>query len=365
MTINYLDLKRINDMHADEIRQAASAVIDSGWYLQGEAVARFEHDYAAFIGTRHCVSCGNGLDALRLIMRGYMELGKLSEGDEVIVPANTYIATILAITDCGLVPVLVEPRMDTLLIDDSLIEQKLSPKTRAVMLVHLYGRCSMTARIAAICRRHGLLLFEDNAQAHGCMFEGRRTGSLGNAAAHSFYPGKNLGALGDAGAVTTDDSQLAEVVRAVANYGSSRKYVFDYQGLNSRMDEIQAAVLAVKLRYLDDDNARRKVIARYYDENIRVEGVSTVPFRNADNVVHIYPVMCDDRDALRQHLSDRGIGTVIHYPIPPHHQRCYSQWNHLSLPITETIHQRELSLPCHQAMTDAEVEFVADAVNSL
>lgn len=363
MTIKYLDLKRINDMHADEIRQAVTAVIDSGWYLQGEAVSRFEHDYAAFVGTRHCVACGNGLDALRLIMRGYMELGKLSQGDEVIVPANTYIATILAITDCGLVPVLVEPRIDTLLIDDSIIEERLSPKTRAVMLVHLYGRCSMTDRIEAVCRRHGLLLFEDNAQAHGCMFGMRRTGSLGDAAAHSFYPGKNLGALGDAGAVTTNDSQLAEVIRAVANYGSSRKYVFDYQGLNSRMDEIQAAVLAVKLRYLDSDNARRKAIAQYYDDTIRVDGVCTVPFRNADNVVHIYPVLCDDRDALREHLSNQGIGTVIHYPIPPHRQRCYSQWNHLSFPITESIHKRELSLPCHQAMTDTEVEAVADAVN--
>lgn len=233
MNIKYLELKRITDMHGEEIRRAVDDVVCSGWYLQGTSVKAFEEQYAEYIGTRHCVSCGNGLDALRLMLRGYIELGKLKEGDEVIVPANTYIATILAITDCRLVPVLVEPNIDTFQIDDSLIEQYISERTKAVMIVHLYGRCAMTERIADICRRLNLLLFEDNAQAHGCTFQGCHTGSLGNAAAHSFYPGKNLGALGDAGAVTTDDDELAAIVRAIANYGSAKKYVFDYQGLNS------------------------------------------------------------------------------------------------------------------------------------
>ena len=297
------------------------------------------------------------------MLRGYIELGKLKEGDEVIVPANTYIATILAITDCRLVPVLVEPNIDTLQIDDSLIEQYISERTRAVMIVHLYGRCAMTERIADICRRHNLLLFEDNAQAHGCTFQGRHTGSLGNAAAHSFYPGKNLGALGDAGAVTTDDDELAAIVRAIANYGSAKKYVFDYQGLNSRMDEIHAAVLSVKLKYLDEDNNRRKQIAHYYINNINNPEVRMMKEDDTDNVRHIFPILSLHRDTLQQHLLGEGVATMIHYPIPPHRQKCYPQFAHLQLPITDLIHQQELSLPCHQAMTDEEVEWVAKAVN--
>ena len=350
-------------MHGEEIRHAVDAVVCSGWYLQGASVKLFEEQYAEYIGTRHCVSCGNGLDALRLMLRGYIELGKLKEGDEVIVPANTYIATILAITDCRLVPVLVEPNIDTLQIDDSLIEQYISERTRAVMIVHLYGRCAMTERIADICRRHNLLLFEDNAQAHGCTFQGRHTGSLGNAAAHSFYPGKNLGALGDAGAVTTDDDELAAIVRAIANYGSAKKYVFDYQGLNSRMDEIHAAVLSVKLKYLDEDNNRRKQIAHYYINNINNPEVRMMKEDDTDNVRHIFPILSLHRDTLQQHLLGEGVATMIHYPIPPHRQKCYPQFAHLQLPITDLIHQQELSLPCHQAMTDEEVEWVAKAVN--
>lgn len=363
MNIKYLELKRITDMHREEIRHAVDAVVCSGWYLQGASVKLFEEQYAEYIGTRHCVSCGNGLDALRLMLRGYIELGKLKEGDEVIVPANTYIATILAITDCRLVPVLVEPNIDTLQIDDSLIEQYISERTRAVMIVHLYGRCAMTERIADICRRHNLLLFEDNAQAHGCTFQGRHTGSLGNAAAHSFYPGKNLGALGDAGAVTTDDDELAAIVRAIANYGSAKKYVFDYQGLNSRMDEIHAAVLSVKLKYLDEDNNRRKQIAHYYINNINNPEVRMMKEDDTDNVRHIFPILSLHRDTLQQHLLGEGVATMIHYPIPPHRQKCYPQFAHLQLPITDLIHQQELSLPCHQAMTDEEVEWVAKAVN--
>ena len=363
MNIKYLELKRITDMHGEEIRRAVDDVVCSGWYLQGTSVKVFEEQYAEYIGTRHCVSCGNGLDALRLMLRGYIELGKLKEGDEVIVPANTYIATILAITDCRLAPVLVEPNIDTLQIDDSLIEQYISERTRAVMIVHLYGRCAMTERIADICRRHNLLLFEDNAQAHGCTFQGRHTGSLGNAAAHSFYPGKNLGALGDAGAVTTNDDELAAIVRAIANYGSAKKYVFDYQGLNSRMDEIHAAVLSVKLKYLDEDNNRRKQIAHYYINNINNPEVRMMKEYDTDNVRHIFPILSPHRDTLQQHLLAEGVATMIHYPIPPHRQKCYPQFAHLQLPITDLIHQQELSLPCHQAMTDEEVEWVVKAIS--
>ena len=255
--IAYLPLHQINDLYDTELREAISRVLDSGWYLKGEATQRFEEAYAEYIGTRHCIGCGNGLDALTLILRGYIELGVMQPGDEVIVPANTYIASILAITECGLKPVLVEPALDTLQIDDSKIEQAITPRTRAIMIVHLYGRCAYTSRIGDICQKHHLKLIEDNAQAHGCTFEGRKTGSLGDAAGHSFYPGKNLGALGDAGAVTTNDDELAAVVRALGNYGSHQKYVHDYKGRNSRIDELQAAMLIAKLPYLDAANQHR------------------------------------------------------------------------------------------------------------
>ena len=351
-------------MHAEEIQQAVSRVVDSGWYLQGEAVKAFEEQYAAYIGTKHCVSCANGLDALTLILRAYIELGVMAPGDEVIVPANTYIASILAITENGLKPVLVEPRIDTLEIDDSRIEEAITPRTRALMLVHLYGRCAYTDTIEALCKKYNLKLIEDNAQAHGCKAPRALTGSLGSAAGHSFYPGKNLGALGDAGAVTTDDDELAATVRALANYGSSRKYIFPYRGRNSRMDELQAAVLSVKLKYLDEDNARRKAIATYYNEHINKCLCSVVGDSVTDSVYHIYPILSPHRDALQQHLREQGIMTMIHYPIPPHKQGCYKEWNDLSLPITELIHQQELSLPCHQAMTDEEVETVVKAVNN-
>ncbi|MBR1449229.1 MAG: DegT/DnrJ/EryC1/StrS family aminotransferase [Prevotella sp.] len=361
--IDYLPLKRITAMHGDEIHEAIRRVVDSGWYLRGEATARFEEEYARYIGTKYCIGVANGLDALALLVRAYIEIGVLKEGDEVIVPANTYIATILSITENRLVPVLVEPRIDTFQIDDSLIEQAITPRTRAIMLVHLYGRCAYTERIAAICRQYHLLLLEDNAQAHGCTFGTlhKRTGSLGHAAAHSFYPGKNLGALGDAGAVTTDDEQLASVLRSIANYGSSRKYVFDYQGRNSRIDEIQAAVLSVKLKYLDDDNARRQAIANYYIDHVS-NSLVRLP-EKSESVYHIFPVLSEHRDALQQYLEANGVGTVIHYPIPPHKQACYENWHALCLPVTEQIHAQELSIPCHQAMTDDEVETVAELIN--
>ena len=430
--MKYLELKRINAPYEEEIRKAISDVFDSGWYLQGRAVEAFEEAYANYIGTRYCVSCANGLDALTLILRAYIELGHLQPGDEVIVPANTYIASILAITDCGLKPVLVEPSLDNCQIDDTLIEQAITPRTRAIMIVHLYGQCAYTPRIADICCRHHLLLLEDNAQAHGCTEcsavspEGnfaslcsalspqgnfgsvcsalspqresgtlcsavspqresasvcsavspqgnsasvcsavspqRKTGSLGHAAGHSFYPGKNLGALGDAGAVTTNDEQLANTVRAIANYGASRKYVHDFLGRNSRMDELQAAVLSVKLHHLDEITLRRRQLAAIYINKVK-NPLLRMPQMDK-SVWHIFPVFCECRDALQQYLREKDIQTQIHYPIPPHRQRCYPAWNHLSFPITEQISCTELSLPCNEAMTEADVLMVVDALNA-
>lgn len=361
---DYLDLKRMTAMHAAEIQQAVAGVVASGRYLQGAATAEFEHNYALYIGTSHCVGCANGLDAITLILRSYMALGRLHEGDEVIVPANTYIASILAISENRLVPVLAEPSIDTYNITAENIEKAVTPNTRAVLIVHLYGRCAYTPAIADICHRHHLLLIEDNAQAHGCRYGDRLTGSLGDAAAHSFYPGKNLGALGDAGAVTTDDRALADTVRAMGNYGSRKKYVFEYKGRNSRIDEIQAAVLNVKLKYLDDDNRKRKNIARYYIDNIRNSHVVLPTDTCNDSVWHIFPIRCTDRDGLAAHLLSKGIQTLIHYPIAPHRQQCYPAWRQLSLPITEKIHAEELSLPCAPYLSPLECRKTVEAVNS-
>lgn len=360
--IHYFDLKRVNDLDRSWIEEVQQ-VLESGWYLKGKHTERFEKEYASYIGTEHCVGCGNGLDALWLIFRAYKELGIMTEGDEVIVPANTYIASILAISENGLVPVLVEPSADTLEIDDRLVEGAITSRTRAVMIVHLYGRCSYTEEVRRICMERGLKLIEDNAQAHGCTYQGRRTGSLGDAAGHSFYPTKNLGAMGDAGAVTTDDAALAEMVMSLGNYGSSRKYVFDHRGRNSRMDEVQAAVLHAKLRRLDDDNRRRKAVAEAYINGIEHPEIA-VSVHERDSVWHIFPVFSPHRDALQRHLSDSGIETQIHYPIPPHRQQCYPMWHHLSLPLTEKIHATELSLPCHPALTTEEIRQVIDAVNA-
>ena len=357
-------------MHADEIREAARRVIDSGWYLQGKENELFEKHYADYIGTEHCIGCANGLDALIWIFRAYIELGVMKPGDEVIVPANTYIATILAITENGLVPVLVEPRKDTLQIDDSLIEERITERTKVICIVHLYGRNACTNHILELCRKYDLKLVEVNAQAHGCRFNGKRTGSLGSAAGHSFYPGKNLGALGDGGAVTTNDKELADCIRALANYGSQKKYVFKYCGRNSRLDEIQAAILDVKLRYLDEDVARRQQVAAYYYAHI-ANPLIELPLRLPDenNVYHLFPIIVKDgkRDALHDYLAERGIGTVIHYPIPPHHQECYAkeEWNmpRLVLPITEQIHNQELSLPISPCMKQEQIELVVKCVN--
>ncbi|MCR5130472.1 MAG: DegT/DnrJ/EryC1/StrS family aminotransferase [Prevotella sp.] len=394
--IRFLDLQKVTACHAEEYHEAARQVIDSGRYLLGEQVEAFESAYASFIGTRHCIGVGNGLDALTLIFRAYKEMGLLHEGDEVLVPANTFIASVLSITENGLRPVFVEPRLDTLEIDPDRIEELLTPRTRALLLVHLYGRCAYTEKIGDLCRRHQLLLIEDNAQAQGARLvergewrverdlplsaddgeneyslstlhsplSSKRTGSLGHAAGHSFYPGKNLGAMGDCGAVTTDDDQLAATIRSLGNYGSSKKYVFDYVGRNSRMDEIQAALLQVKLRYIDEDNARRQQIGRRYEQEISNPLIRLPkPMADGENVYHLFPVFTKKRDRLQQYLADEGVETLIHYPIPPHKQACYREWNAQSLPITEQLSREELSLPMSPVLTDEEVGEVIRKVN--
>lgn len=363
--IKYLDLKAVTTLYRDEIKEAVNRVIDSGWYLLGEETQRFESDYAKYIGTDHCIGTGNGLDALTLIFRAYIEMGVMAEGDEILVPANTFIASILAITRNGLKPVFIEPEYDTLEIDASLIEAHITPRTRALLLVHLYGRCAYTDAIGSICRSHHLKLIEDNAQSQGCRFGTHLTGSLGDAAGHSFYPGKNLGALADAGAVTTNDTQLADTVRCLANYGSARKYIFHYKGINSRMDEISAAVLDVKLRHLDADNARRQQIADHYYQQIHHPSV-ILPRKmdTGNNIYHIFPILTPKRTKLKDYLWNKGIETAIHYPIPPHLQQSYREYACLHLPITEQIHCEELSLPCNQTMTEGETDTIIQAINS-
>ena len=339
MNIPFLSLKDVTALHGDEINAAVTRVVNSGWYLQGKENERFEADYAKFIGTKYAIGCANGLDALIWIFRAYIELGIMQSGDEVIVPANTYIATILAITENGLKPILVEPKPNTLEIDDDKIEERITSKTKAICIVHLYGRNAYTDKIGALCKKYNLKLVEDNAQAHGCKHtDGSITGSIGDAAGHSFYPGKNLGALGDGGAVTTNDKVLADTVRTLANYGSSKKYVFKYTGRNSRLDEIQAAVLDVKLKYLVDDNAHRKLVANYYYDHIK-HPMITLPDRLPDsqNVYHLFPILCEKRDTLHDYLEKNGVGTIIHYPIAPHKQECYQEWNGMTLEPSRNV----------------------------
>ena len=367
MNIPFLSLKDVTEKHGFEIKEAVLKVINSGWYLQGKENELFEKHYSDFIGTKYTIGCANGLDALIWIFRAYIEMGVMQPGDEVIVPANTYIATILAITENGLKPVLCEPKLNTLEIDDDMIESLITPKTKAITIVHLYGRIAYTEKIGELCKKYHLKLIEDNAQAHGCKFyDGRMTGSIGDAAGHSFYPGKNLGALGDGGAVTTNDAELAATVRALANYGSQKKYVFKYTGRNSRLDEIQAAVLDVKLRYLEEDNAHRKKVARLYYEGIK-NPLLTIPdiLPDEQNVYHLFPE--GKRDKLHNYLEKNGVGTVIHYPIPPHKQECYAKdiWNNqkLRLPKTERIANEELSLPIGPAHRFEDISIVIDYIN--
>ena len=381
--IKFLDLQAITAKYQDEISQAVGRVVHSGWYLQGKANADFEADYARFIGSDYCVGCANGLDALILIFRAYLELGYLQPGDEVLVPANTFIASVLAITENNLKPVLVEPDPETLQIDETRMEAAITPRTKALCLVHLYGRNAYTPAIAALCEQHHLLLVEDNAQAHGCRCGELRTGALGHASGHSFYPGKNLGALGDGGAVTTNDKALADTIRALANYGSQAKYVFKYAGRNSRLDEIQAAVLQVKLRHLEEDNAHRQAIAAYYYEHLN-HPCLRLPRRlpDAENVYHLFPVFLQtkaQRDSLQAYLTAHGVQTLIHYPIPPHLQECYAKapWNDYAavaatdtsaeqasqLPITEHLADTELSLPISPVMSIQDSQIIVELIN--
>ena len=351
--IPFLSLKDVTALHGVEINEAVTRVVNNGWYLQGKENERFEENYSKFIGTKYTIGC---------------EMGVMQPGDEVIVPANTYIATILAITENGLKPVLVEPKINTLEIDDDLIEAAITSRTKAIAIVHLYGRNAYTDKIGALCKKYNLKLVEDNAQAHGCKYtDGRVTGSIGDAAGHSFYPGKNLGALGDGGAVTTNDPELAAAVRALANYGSQKKYVFKYTGRNSRLDEIQAAVLDVKLKYLVEDNAHRKEVAHLYYDGIK-NPVVTLPdlLPDEQNAYHLFPILVAEgkRDALHDYLEQNGVGTVIHYPIAPHKQECYKEWNNMSLPVTEQIANQELSLPIGPAIKLEEVAEVVRMINA-
>lgn len=370
--IPFLSLKDVTALHGAEINEAVTRVVNNGWYLQGKENEQFEKDYSAFIGCKHTIGCANGLDALIWIFRAYIEAGVMSPGDEVIVPANTYIATILAITENELKPVLIEPKLNTLEIDDDLIEAAITPKTKAIAIVHLYGRIAYTDKIGEICRKYNLKLVEDCAQSHGCKHtDGRVTGNIGDAAGHSFYPGKNLGALGDGGAVTTNDPELAATVRALANYGSQKKYVFKYAGRNSRLDEIQAAVLDVKLKYLVEDNQHRKEVAHYYYEHISNSLISLPDLLpDEQNAYHLFPIIVsgkENRDRLHDYLEQNGVGTVCHYPIAPHKQECYAReaWNtpQLLLPITERLADEELSLPIGPSIKMEEVAEVVRLVN--
>jgi dTDP-4-amino-4,6-dideoxygalactose transaminase len=367
--VAFFDLARVNARHRAEFADAFGEVLDAGRYVLGRNVAGFEEEFARYCGTQCCVGMANGLDALRLTMRAWMELGMLREGDEVIVPANTFIASILAITDCRLTPVLVEPDEGTYNVDASAIERAISPRTRLILVVHLYGRLAPVEAIADLSRGHGLLMLEDAAQAHGAEHLGRRAGAWGDAAAFSFYPTKNLGAMGDGGAVTTDDARLAETVRALGNYGCTARYRSRYKGWNSRLDEMQAAFLRVKLRHLDQDNEQRRQVAERYLHELSHPSIH-LPISAVDyarerrrHVWHLFVVRSSARDRLQAHLTGCGIESLIHYPIPPHRQEAYAEWNHRDLPLTERLHDEVLSLPISPAMTDAEVDRVVAAVN--
>jgi len=363
--IKFLDLKAVNEQYRSEIDAAIKRVLDSGWYLLGEEGERFEREFADYCQADHCLGVANGLDALVLILMGYRELGLMSEGDEVIVPANTYIASILAISRAGLKPILVEPDELTYNLDPNLIEAAISERTRAIMAVHLYGQCADMDPICRIAKKHGLKVIEDAAQAHGATYRGRKAGSLGDAAGFSFYPGKNLGALGDGGAVTTCDGQLADAIAALRNYGSHEKYYNKYKGMNSRLDEIQAAVLRVKLQYLDSDTEKRRMVAEAYHSALNSQpSALTVP-HVADYSVpawHLFAVRTMQRDELVKHLMEHGIQTVIHYPVPPHRQAAYRELGGQSLPLTEAIHREMLSLPISPVLSDSDVGHVVESV---
>jgi dTDP-4-amino-4,6-dideoxygalactose transaminase len=368
--INFLDLRAINQMCREELVAACTRVIDSGWYIGGSELQQFENSYAEYCGTKYCIGVANGLDALVLVIRAWKELGYLNEGDEVLVPSNTYIASILAISENGLTPVLVEPNPATFNICPINIEAAITDKTKAILPVHLYGRLADMPAIMEIAERHDLLVLEDSAQSHGASVDGKKAGNWGHASGFSFYPGKNLGALGDAGAITTNDELLATTLRALRNYGSHEKYKNLYRGVNSRLDEIQAACLSVKLKYLDAQTAHRRQIADLYTRTIRNPAITLpvnegfAPAENMSHVWHVYTVLCDQRDALQKHLLENGVQTLIHYPIPPHHQKAYSELAHSALPLSERIHSQILSLPMGPTLSLKEAEAVVIACNS-
>lgn len=363
--ISFLDLKKMNLTYKDELLNAFSRVIESGYYILGTEVDLFEKEFANYCGVKYALGVANGLDALVLILNAYKELGKLSEGDEVIVPANTYIASILSISQAGLKPILIEPSIDTYNIDPFLIEENMGSKTKAIMAVHLYGQLADMKSINRIAERYGLLVFEDSAQAHGAILNGARAGSFSDASGFSFYPGKNLGAIGDAGAITTNHDDLIEVLRALRNYGSHEKYVNKFKGYNSRLDELQAALLRVKLRHLDGETIKRRKIAERYISEMKNSQIRVPSVNNGESHVwHLFPVLCKDRMRLQVYLKENGVGTLIHYPIPPHKQEAYKELNNLSFPITERIHQEVLSLPLYPTMTEDEVKKVIHLINA-
>ncbi len=365
MDVKFLDLKGINARYKAELIEASTRVINSGWYLMGDELKKFENSYASFCGSKYALGVGNGLDALRLILRGYIELGLISHGDEILVPANTYIASILAITDNNLVPIFVEPKLETYNLDSDRIEKLITSRTKGVLTVHLYGQNSIDDKLLEVCKNHELLLIEDAAQSHGAKWNGIMTGNIGDAAGHSFYPGKNLGALGDAGAVTTDNVELAKVIMALRNYGSHKKYENIFKGYNSRLDEIQAAFLNVKLKYVESEIIERRRVAQLYLGNITNSDIilPTSPEKDG-HVWHLFVVRCKERDSLMDHLKNNNIHCMIHYPIAPYHQKAYSEYNDLSFPITDKIHGEVLSLPISPVMDDSECFKVIEAVNS-
>ena len=359
--IKFLDLEKINNRFRKEIDEKIAEVLDKGWYILGNQNEKFTADFADFCGTKHCIGVANGLDALNIIIKAY----GFSQGDEIIVPANTYIASILAITQNGCTPVLVEPDIKTYNINPDLIEEKITSKTKAIMVVHLYGQAVPMEKIWELAKKYNLKIIEDSAQAHGAIYQGKRCGNLGDASGFSFYPGKNLGCIGDGGCVTTNDDELAAKIKALRNYGSDYKYHNIYKGVNSRLDEIQAAVLDTKLKYLDKDNTRRRKIAKYYRENIK-NPVVILPETYDENahVWHIFAIRTKERDRLQNYLRKNGIETLIHYPIPPHKQDCYKKWNNLSFPLTEEIHKTILSIPISPVLTDNEIEKVVEVINA-
>ncbi len=358
--IKFLDLHKINERFRAEFDTKIKSILDSGWYLQGKENDQFASDFAAYCGAKYALGVANGLDALNLIIKAY----GFGVGDEIIVPANTFIATLLAVSENGCTPVLVEPDIKTYNINPDLIEEKITPRTKAIIVVHLYGQAVQMEKIWALAKKYSLKVIEDAAQAHGAMYNGRRTGNLGDVAGFSFYPGKNLGALGDAGGITTNDEELYNKAKAIANYGSDRKYHHIYKGVNSRLDEIQAAILDVKLPHLDSDNARRREIAKYYRENIRNNKIILPEVYNENaHVWHIFPIRCEKRDELQKYLEENGIQTNIHYPTPPHKQGAYKEWKNESYPVTEEIHRTELSLPISPVITDEEVKEVVEIIN--